>query len=345
MDNRFVFRCGILVVSLLSATNSSLAQAQTPRAMRSAATDSVQFRTWTFRDAPTGLYLPPSSGKPLPVVMFLHPCQNDPVHEWLWINAAVNAIEPTAVFLPTAPETPNGQNSCSDWGGTYDASRRPQMENALHEFDSLVRVHGFDPARQYLYGESMGGEGVYRLLVDFPERFAGAVSVGGYTKNTGAARMARTPFWILIGVDDEWSPIDETRAIHEAILAEGGTQVKYTEFPGLGHVAAIEQVRTDSSVVGWLLRQKRDPLATQPDRSRFPRIAPPFAQMDGTLHLSETLPPDTRLAIHDLSGTLLLETDSRTRTVRLPSDLRRQVVLWTVSHSGSTWTGKIAILP
>jgi predicted peptidase len=31
----------------------------------------------------------------------------------------------------------------------------------------------------------MGGEGVYRLLADFPTKFAGAVDVAGYTVNKG----------------------------------------------------------------------------------------------------------------------------------------------------------------
>lgn len=247
--------------------------------------------------------------------------------------------------MPTAPVTPNTQYSCADWGGTYDAAIRPQLQNALHEFDSLIRVHGFDTTRQYLYGESMGGEGVYRLLVDFPERFTGAVSVGGYTKNTGAAQMAQTPFWILIGVEDEYSPIDETRAIHEAIVAAGGTQVKYTEFPGLGHVAAIEQVRTDSSVVGWLLRQRRTPLGIRSDRARTSQPSVVFTIVDGALRLSESLPAGTRIAFYGTDGGLLHEIDAMTKTVRLPPHLRHRLVLWKASNAGGSWSGKMALVP
>ena len=185
MDKRFGFRCGCLFFLVLAATTSSPAQKPTLHAARSAAIDSVHFLTWTYMDAPMGLYLPPPTGKPLPVVMFLHPCNNDPVYEGLWINAALNAIEPTAIFLPTAPQTPNTQYSCADWGGTCDAAIRPQLQHALHELDSLIRVHGFDTTRQYLYGESMGGEGVYRLLMDFPTRFAGGRLRGWVQRQQG----------------------------------------------------------------------------------------------------------------------------------------------------------------
>jgi len=86
----------------------------------------------------------------------------------------------------------------------------------------------------------MGGEGVYRLLFDWPTRFAGAISVAGYTVDKGAEQMAQTPLWIVHGADDTTSPVESDRTIYQSILDAGGTQVKYTEYPGLDHVPAIE---------------------------------------------------------------------------------------------------------
>jgi len=215
--------------------------------------------TWSYQGTPMGLYVPASKGKPLPVVMFLHACHNDPVYENLWILAALNAIEPVAVFLPTAP--PAIDFTCADWGGTYDEALRPNMKNALAELNRLIEEYGFDPSRQYLYGESMGGEGVYRLLADFPTRFAGAVAAAGYTVNQGANQMAQTPLWIFHGSEDSLSPVANAQTIYQAILqailAAGGTQVKYTEYPGLEHVPAIEKARTEPGVLAWLLAQIR----------------------------------------------------------------------------------------
>ena len=78
------------------------------------------FLTWTHNDAPMGLHLPPPTGGPLPIVMFLHGCNNDPVYPEYWIISAVNAIEPCAVFLPTAP--PAIDFTCADWGATCERS-------------------------------------------------------------------------------------------------------------------------------------------------------------------------------------------------------------------------------
>ncbi len=221
----------------------------------SAGAPEAGFTTWTYNDKPMGMYIPASTGKPLPVLMYLHACHNDPVYENYWIIQAANDVEPTAVFLPTAP--PAIDFTCADWGGTYDQALRPNMIDALAELDRLIRDNGFDSKRQYIYGESMGGEGVYRLLMDFPTRFAGAVSAAGYTKDKGAAQMAQTPLWIFHGDADGTSPVDADRTIYQSITAAGGTKVKYTEYPGLDHVPGIEQARSEPGLFEWLLAQHR----------------------------------------------------------------------------------------
>lgn len=131
------------------------------------------------------------------------------------------------------------------------------MIEALSALDKLVALYGFDAKRQYVYGESMGGEGVYRLLMDFPVRFAGAVTAAGYTPNKGASTMAQTPLWIFHGSDDTTNPVESDRAIHHAILDAGGTQLKYTEYPGLDHVPSIEQARAEPGLLEWMFAQHR----------------------------------------------------------------------------------------
>ena len=215
----------------------------------------IGFITWTYNETPMGLYVPAPTGKPLPVVMFLHGHDGNPVYPDFWLIPAVNAIEPCAVFLPTAPPL---DDMGADWGGTYDSwGLRPAMIDALAELDRLIGKYGFDTKRQYLYGESMGGEGVYKLLVEFPTRFAGAVAAAGYTLNTGASEMAQTPLWIFHGSEDSISPVENDRAIYQSILDAGGTQVKYTEYSGLDHVPSIEQARVEPGLFEWLLAQRR----------------------------------------------------------------------------------------
>jgi len=306
--------------------------------------DSSRFITWTYNETPLGLYLPKSTGKPLPVVMYLHYCTGTPVYPEFWIVPALNALEPCAVFLPTAPAL---DNNCADWGGTYDQNLRGAMVTALHELDSLIKHFGFDAERQYLYGESMGGEGVYRLLTDFPDRFAGAISVVGYTVNKGADKMAKTPLWILHGAEDGLSPVANDRAIYQAILDAGGTEVTYTEYPDLDHVPAMEHARTEPGLLAWLLAQKKNTssvirhAATVDTYSNNLRLS----CNGGRIYLSSPLPSGATLTLFDLGGKVLFATTTfGTSSVVLPSAAVNRVVVWQIAHPMGSASGKIPLV-
>lgn len=215
-----------------------------------------RFITWTYNGEPVGLYLPEVTGESMPVLVYLHVCGGYPVNSDHWIISAANAIEPCAVLLPYAPKGPD--SNCADWGGTYDANLRRPMIDALHELDRIVQQYGLDTKREYLYGESMGGEGVFRLLVDFPSRFAGAIAVGGYTLDTGAAAMAQTPLWMIQGAADSINLPASIETIYQSILASGGTNVHLTLYPELDHMPSIEQARTDPQFLTWMLTQHRN---------------------------------------------------------------------------------------
>jgi predicted esterase len=220
------------------------------------------FLTWTYNGQPVGFYLPPPTGKPLPIVMFLHGCKNNPVTANWWIIAALNQVEPCAVLLPYRPadESP----TCSAWGGTYDDGLRPAMVDALAGLDSVVARYGLDRQRQYLYGESMGAEGVLQLLVQFPTRFAGAVVVAGYTLDKGAEQMAQTPLWLLHGSADTINLPGTIETIYQSILNAGGTLVRLTLYPGLEHSPAIVKARSEPGLLDWLLAQRNDGILRTP---------------------------------------------------------------------------------
>jgi poly(3-hydroxybutyrate) depolymerase len=221
------------------------------------------FVTWTYNGQPVGFYLPPPTGMPLPVVMFLHGCKNNPVTPTWWIIDALNQVEPCAVLLPFRPadESP----TCSAWGGTYDDDLRPAMVDALAGLDSAIVQFGLDGKRQYLYGESMGGEGVLKLLVEFPTRFAGAVVAAGYVvDDTGAAQMAQTPLWLIHGTADSISPHENIEILHQSISNAGGTLVKLTEYDGLEHSPAIVAARSEPGLLDWLLAQRHDGILRPP---------------------------------------------------------------------------------
>jgi predicted peptidase len=201
------------------------------------------------------LYLPVQpAGASVPIVMYLHYYTGDPINSQPWIITSLNQYEPCAVFLPYRPSS----EGASAWGGTYDASLRPAMVDTLAELDAFIPAYNFNINRQYLFGESMGAEGVLKLLVEYPTRFAGAVSVAGYTADTGAAafaqEMKKTPLWLIWGAADT-SLNTQDWNIYNLIVAAGGTHVKQTEYAGLGHNESISAAASEPGLCAWLLAQ------------------------------------------------------------------------------------------
>lgn len=222
------------------------------------------FLTWTTAAQDYALYIPPNpSRKPLPVVMFLHGAGNNPgpTYRSFWIVDALNAIEPCAVYLPHHPY--NEADQGAGWGGTYDSGIRGSLKEALSELDAKIAECGLDPDRQYAYGESMGGEGLYQVAAKLPGRFAGLMPVAGYTEIKNVDAMARTPIWMIYSAgDNDWNVANSSRAIYKAIVAAGGSRVKFTEYESGGagmsaHMYAINAARGDPAPLKWLLSQRK----------------------------------------------------------------------------------------
>ena len=213
--------------------------------------------TWTNTNGELfALYTPAApEGASVPVVMYLHGYTEDPINNPPWFINSLNAIEPCAVFLPYR----SSSEGASAWGGTYDVGLRQSMIDTLAEFDALIQTHNLNSCRQYICGDSMGGEGVLKLLVEYPNRFAGAVSVAGYTVTAGAdamaIEMAKTPLWLIWGAADTDLNVQDLN-IYNLIVASGGTHVKMTEYPGLGHVESIYAAQSEPGLCAWLLAQR-----------------------------------------------------------------------------------------
>ena len=71
-----------------------------------------------------------------------------------------------------------------------------------------------------------------------------------------ASRIKNLPIWILQGDRDETVPVEQSRQLVTA-LKSAGAAVRYTEYPGAGHVPAAEKAYADPNMIDWLLKQHR----------------------------------------------------------------------------------------
>lgn len=142
------------------------------------------------------------------------------------------------------PQAPDG----TAWNGEIEAM-------ALQALDDSIKSYHGDRRRLYLTGLSMGGYGSWQIALDHPGMFAAAaiicggigqpndpdpLDVQGIPAGTAdphawvAAHIGRLPVWIFNGAVDSVVPPDESHRMHAALKALG-TDVRYTEFPGVDH--------------------------------------------------------------------------------------------------------------
>jgi len=203
-----------------------------------------------------------------PVVLFLHGSgergRDGLRATQIGVGAAIRAHPEWVRAVVVFPQAPPD----SRWlDGPADAAMAA-LERTIVEF------HG-DRTRVTLTGLSMGGYGTYHLAMAHPDRFAALVVVcGGLLPhattsavqqsplNAGASdpyaftahALRRVPIRIFHGDADPVIPVDESRKMAEALRREG-TDVRYTEYPGVGHDAWTHAYATEE-LWTWLLSRR-----------------------------------------------------------------------------------------
>jgi predicted peptidase len=177
---------------------------------------------------------------------------------------------PMLVVMPQArPDT--------RWSGAMAKMAIAALDAALREF------HG-DRERQLLTGLSIGGQGVWLLAAENPQRFAAIAPVSSFlflrldddvvdpaigaallaqfpelAKDDPApdfvARLPRLPAWMFHGGADDLVPPLHAHRLRDALRARGD-DLRYTEYPGGNH-NAWDAAYSDPGLVPWLLAQRR----------------------------------------------------------------------------------------
>jgi predicted peptidase len=118
----------------------------------------------------------------------------------------------------------------------------------------------------------MGGYGTWELAKRHPNRWAALAPVCGGVRFRGqapeatdagvnpysamATAVAPIPQWIFHGDADGAVPVSESRQM-AAILFARKADVRYTEYPGVGH-NSWDYAYNEPGLLGWLLAHKRD---------------------------------------------------------------------------------------
>ncbi|MDY1546737.1 carboxylesterase family protein [Luteibacter sahnii] len=169
---------------------------------------------------------------------------------------------PAVVVVPQVPDD-------QEW------TDRQNVDMAMAALEQAVTEFHGDRHRLYLTGLSMGGYGAWQLAATHPNTFAAAAIVcGGVTPLSDerqlyvhgvpdgadafawtAKAIGKLPVWIFHGSDDTSVPTEQSRRMH-AELAKRHDEVKYTEYPGVGHGSWINAY-AEPDLWTWMFRHKR----------------------------------------------------------------------------------------
>jgi predicted peptidase len=149
----------------------------------------------------------------------------------------------------------------------------PMEEMALAALAAATKEFKGDPKRTYLTGLSMGGYGSWDIAAKYPGRFAAVVPICGgivipahlkqmrpdlavYADDPKsyeevAKKIGKTPVWIFHGGADDTVPPEGSRKMNDALKAAGG-EVRYTEYPGVGH-NSWDKAYAEPELMSWLL--------------------------------------------------------------------------------------------
>lgn len=224
------------------------------------------------------VYMPPGdAGDPaLPVILFLHGAGEggeDGLRQTIaGLPAAIRQDRTRFPFLVVMPQAPAGRR----WAYAPAQAAMAALEDA-------ICAYGGDRERIYLTGLSLGAEGAWSLAGQHPDTFAALVPVSGAVTRDAigtnvegdgrprtatldprdpeepfeaiAQRLHALPTWILHGADDDVEPVEGARRMHRAMRA-ASAQVRYTEYPNVGH-AAWDRAYAEPDLVRWMLSHRR----------------------------------------------------------------------------------------
>ena len=208
------------------------------------------------------LYTPSNmkAGEKYPIVLFMHGCCGENYHATLrntvdpplrmWHNFGANTQTiPTYII---APATSRG------WVQHFN--------NLKKVMDDLVTNHNGDPQRIYVCGFSMGGDGTFKIIQQYPDYFAAAIPMG-MSFHGDSVVIKDIPIWANQGETDWWSrflkksvagirqlngDLNDTGSVHVT-----GVNPRYSSFTGVGHgvqwIAASTQ-----DLTGWAYSKIND---------------------------------------------------------------------------------------
>jgi predicted peptidase len=214
-----------------------------------------------------------NANKKYPLIMFLHGSgergsdnEAQLTHgSKLFADSAVRQQFPAIVVFPQCSRNdfwsrlgrdPNKKDSLGQFTFQSEQPIGKGLGLVSSLLDSLVATKTINTKKIYLGGLSMGGMGTFELLWRKPKFFAAAFPIcGGGDPQKVTVYGKKFPVWIFHGDNDQAVPVGNSRLMNN-VLKAAGAQVKYSEYPGVGH-NSWDNAFAEPELLPWLFKQKK----------------------------------------------------------------------------------------
>lgn len=190
------------------------------------------------------LYLPESYDKTeekLPVVVYLHgrSCTGTDIKmvtKYGTITALRQGVDVNAIVI-----APQVESVKKGW----------EPKKVMEVLDYVSARYRVDSNRIYAFGMSMGGNGVYKVLSAYPDKFAAGISMCGVCL-VDEKPMANVPLWIIHGTNDTAIPYSRSRNLVQKMIAgQMASRLRFTLLEGCDH-SILARVYMLEKAYKWL---------------------------------------------------------------------------------------------
>ena len=121
--------------------------------------------------------------------------------------------------------------------------------------DDFIKSHGVNPGQVFIFGDSMGGAGVFRMLNDYSDFFAAAMIAASVPRGVSAGNISKTPLCYVVGSDDDVVYSDDTKKMMKS-LQKKKADLRYELLEGKTHQQICREAFTDERIE-WVLNHTR----------------------------------------------------------------------------------------
>jgi len=135
----------------------------------------------------------------------------------------------------------------------YDAKASTALKQII---DKLIAENkGIDSNRVYIFGYSSGGAGVWRMISDYPETFAAAMTVASYPRNAYPKNIAQTPLCCIMGAKDKNAKVSSVKPTIKETEKYGGT-INFIVEKGCDHISICSIAFSDNNL-NWVFEKRK----------------------------------------------------------------------------------------